>query len=149
LRPIRSTRCSAASIWSQTIGKSGFSPPPASIVREINYEDNKWFPDVLRTELEFVRSRDVDKYNHIWLGRYRANSEARVFKNWRIEAFDSARRRIPAGRGLRLLDRPVMRDPLLDRRRTIYVDYEAWGLQVEIVNLPTLFMTIPMRRSSG
>jgi phage terminase large subunit len=25
----------------------------------------------------------------------------------------------------------------------IYVDYEAWGLQVEIVNLPTLFMTIP------
>jgi hypothetical protein len=29
-----------------------------------------------------------------------------------------ARRRIPLGRGLRLLDRPVMRDPLLDRRPT-------------------------------
>jgi phage terminase large subunit len=27
--------------------------------------------------------------------------------------------------------------------RQLFVDYEAWGLQVEIVNLPTLFMSIP------
>lgn len=121
-----------------------FRKPPNSIVREVNYPDNPWFPDVLRTEMEFVRGRDIDKYNHIWLGQYRANSEARVFKNWRIEAFDS-----PAGAEYRMgADFGFSIDPSCAVRcwidgRVIYVDYEAWGLHVEIVDLPKLFMVIP------
>jgi phage terminase large subunit len=122
----------------------GFSPPPNSIVREINYKDNPWFPSVLRESMEYVRARDYDKYCHVWLGQYRRNSEARVFKNWRVESFDS-----PAGAEFRLgADFGYSIDPscalrcYIDGRR-IYIDYEAWGLQVEIVNLPTLFMTIP------
>lgn len=121
-----------------------FAPPPGSIVREVNYPANRWFPDVLRTEMEFVRSRDIDKYNHVWLGRYRANSEARVFKNWRVEAFDS-----PSTAEFRLgADFGYSIDPSCAVRcwiegREIHVDYEAWGLNVEIVNLPALFMSIP------
>jgi len=121
-----------------------FKPPPNSIVREINYSDNKWFPDVLRAEMEYDRSRDFDKFEHVWLGKYRRNSEARVFKNWRVEAFDA-----PQGAEFRLgADFGFSIDPSVAIRchidgRNIYVDYEAWGLQVEIANLPALFMTIP------
>ncbi|MEW9855920.1 PBSX family phage terminase large subunit [Novosphingobium sp. M1R2S20] len=120
------------------------NPPPNSIVRTINYDANPWFPDVLRVEMEFDRSRDYDKYLHVWEGQYRRNSEARVFKNWRVEAFDSpdtADYRLGADFGFSI-------DPSCAIRcwiegRVIYVDHEAWGLGVEIMNLPALFMTIP------
>lgn len=123
-------------------GENG--PPPRSIVREINYPDNPWFPDVLRTEMEYVRGRDIDKFNHIWLGQYRANSEARVFKNWRVESFDSPENveyRLGADFGFSIDPSAALRC-WIDGRQ-IFVDYEAWGLGVEIVHLPNLFMSIP------
>ena len=119
-------------------------PPPNSIVQEVNYTDNPWFPDVLREALEYDRSRDIDKYNHIWLGKYRQNSEARVFKNWRVEEFDS-----PTNVDYRLgADFGFSIDPSCALRcwisgREIYIDHEAWGLGIEIDKLPALFMGIP------
>jgi phage terminase large subunit len=100
---------------------------------------------VLRAEMEFVRGRDIDKYNHVWMGQYRANSEARVFKNWRVEAFDSkpgAEFRLGADFGYSIDPSCAVRC-YIDGRQ-LFVDHEAWGLHVEIVDLPkTLFMTIP------
>lgn len=119
-------------------------PPPNSIVREVNYDDNPWFPDVLREAMEFDRARDPDKWQHIWRGGYRRNSEARVFKNWRIEEFDS-----PTNVNYRLgADFGFSIDPSCAIRcwisgREIYVDHEAWGLGIEIDRLPALFMSIP------
>lgn len=119
-------------------------PPPRSIVRQVNYNRNPWFPPDLMEQLEFDRSRDIDKYNHIWLGQYRRNSEARVFKNWRVEAFDS-----PANVDYRLgADFGFSIDPSCAVRcwidgTQLFVDQEAWGLGVEINNLPNLFMSIP------
>jgi phage terminase large subunit len=54
--------------------------PPDAIVVEANYMDNPWLPDELRAEMEFDKRRDPDKYAHVWLGKYRQNSEARVFR---------------------------------------------------------------------
>lgn len=119
-------------------------PPPNSIVREVNYDDNPWFPDVLREAMEFDRSRDVEKWQHIWRGGYRRNSEARVFKNWRIEEFES-----PSNVMYRLgADFGFSIDPSCALRcwisgREIYIDHEAWGLNIEIDRLPALFMSIP------
>lgn len=119
-------------------------PPPDSIVREVNYPDNPWFPEVLRVAMEHDRERDHDKYLHIWRGQYRANSEARVFRNWRVEAFDS-----PANVEYRMgADFGFSIDPSCAVRcwldgTQIHVDHEAWGLGVEITDLPALFMTIP------
>jgi phage terminase large subunit len=124
--------------------KAKFAPPPKSIVREINFPQNRWFPDVLRAEMEFVRGRDIDKFNHVWMGQYRANSDARVFKNWRVEAFDSkpgAEFRLGADFGYSIDPSCAVRC-YIDGRQ-LFVDQEAWGLHVEIVDLPKLFMSIP------
>jgi phage terminase large subunit len=119
-------------------------PPPGSIVRQVNFTDNPFFPAVLRQELEWDQKRDPEKYAHIWLGGYQRNSEARVFKNWVIEEFDR-----PAGTIHRLgadwgfsIDPSVMLRCSIDGNR-LYVDYEAYRIGCEIVNLPDLFMAIP------
>lgn len=122
----------------------GKEPPPDSVVIEVNYEDNPWFPDVLRGEMEYDRRRDPDKYAHIWRGKYQQNSEARVFKNWKVEDFEA-----PAGAVFRLgADWGFASDPSvlvrchIDGNR-LYVDYEAYMVGCEIVNLPELFMSVP------
>lgn len=125
-------------------GEEGFEPPPNSIVREVNYDDNNWFPAELRAEMEYDRSRDIDKFNHVWLGKYRANSEARVFKNWKVEAFESdphAEYRQGADFGFSIDPSCLVRCYITGK--TLYVDYEAYGLGVEIVDLPKLFMNVP------
>jgi phage terminase large subunit len=119
-------------------------PPPGSVIVEANYMDNPWLPDELRIEMEYDKRRDPDKYAHIWLGAYQQNSEARVFKNWRIEEFER-----PAGTIHRLgADWGFSVDPSVLIRcdiegNRLYVDYEAYMVGCEIVNLPELFMGVP------
>lgn len=118
--------------------------PPRSIVIEVNWNDNPWFPPELQAEMDYVRSRDIDKYNHIWLGQYRQNSEARIFKNWRVEEFETpanAEHRQGADFGFSIDPSCLVRCHI--DGRLLRVDYEAWGLQVEINNLPQLFMGVP------
>lgn len=118
--------------------------PPDSTVIEANYSDNPWFPDVLRREMEYDKTRDMDKYMHVWLGQYVRNSEARVFKNWRIEECDPA-----PGSILRYgADWGFSIDPSVLIRawmegKTLYVDYEAYMVGCEIDSLPALFMSVP------
>jgi len=120
------------------------TPPQNSIVLEVNYDQNPWFPDVLKQEMEYDRARDVDKYNHVWCGKYLSNSNARVFKNWRVEEFET-----PPDVVFRFgADWGFANDPTVLVRcyivgRTLYVDYEAYMIGCEIVNTPDLFLTIP------
>lgn len=119
-------------------------PPPSTIIREITFEHNPWFPAVLRAEMEYDRSRDPEKYAHVWLGHYRRNAEARVFKNWTVEDFDA-----PAGAIHRLgADFGFSVDPSCAVRchiegRKLYVDHETYRVGCEIDQLPDLFMAIP------
>lgn len=122
----------------------GESPPPDSVVLEVNFEDNPWFPDVLREEMEYDKRRDPDKYAHIWLGHYVQNSEARVFHNWTIEEFEApsdAVHRLGADWGF-AVDPTVLIRCHIDGRR-LYIDYEAYEIGCEITDTPALFMTIP------
>lgn len=63
-------------------------PPDTAIVVEANWNDNPWFPEELRADMERDRRRDPDKHAHIWGGQYRSLSEARVFRNWRTGRID-------------------------------------------------------------
>tara|TARA_R110000744_G_scaffold352095_3_gene458156 strand:- start:20755 stop:22164 length:1410 start_codon:yes stop_codon:yes gene_type:complete len=122
----------------------GPTPPPSSVILKVNYMDNPWFPEVLQLEMQYDKGRDVDKYGHIWLGGYVKNSEARVFKNWREEEFET-----PLGMDLRFgADWGFGTDPTVLVRsyvvgRTMYIDYEAYQVGCEIVDTPALFLTVP------
>lgn len=122
----------------------GDSIPPGAQVVRANYRDNPWLPDVLRAELAYDQRRDPDKFAHIWLGEYQRNSEARVFRNWTVEEFDR-----PAGTIHRLgADWGFAVDPSVLIRcdiegNRLYIDYEAFSIGCEIVNLPELFMQVP------
>jgi phage terminase large subunit len=122
----------------------GESPPPDSVVVQANYRDNPWLPDVLKAELDYDQRRDPDKFAHVWLGEYVRNSQARVFRNWKIEEFET-----PKGATFRLgadwgfaVDPSVLVRCYIDGRR-LYVDYEAYMVGCEIDQLPDLFARVP------
>ena len=125
----------------------GESPPPGSIVIQANYRDNPWLPDVLKAEVDYDQRRDPDKFAHVWLGGYQRNSEARVFRNWRIDEFEA-----PPGTIYRLgADWGFAVDPSVLIRchlegRNMYVDYEAYMVGCEIDMLPDLFDGVPESR---
>ncbi len=123
------------------------SPPPDSIVVEMNYRDNPWLPDVLKDEIAYDKKRDPDKFAHIWLGEYQRNSEARVFRNWVIEEFDTppgAVKRFGADWGF-ANDPSVLVSCWIENRR-LYIDYEAYMIGCEIDQLPDLFDRVPDSR---
>jgi len=122
----------------------GETPPPDAVVVRANYMDNPWLPAELLAEMEYDKRRDPEKYAHIWLGEYKRNSEARVFRNWSIEEFTR-----PKGTVFRFgadwgfsIDPSVLVRCDIDGNR-LYVDHEAYMVGCEIVNLPALFLSVP------
>lgn len=122
----------------------GENPPANATVLRVNYMDNPWFPEVLREEMEYDKRRDPDKYAHIWKGEYLRNSEARVFRNWRIEEFEApadAIHRMGADFGFAVDPTTLVRCHIVGR--ALFIDHEAYQVGCEIMDTPDLFMTIP------
>lgn len=120
-------------------------PPPGSIVRKINYDENPWFPDVLRTEMEWDKKRDPDKYRHVWLGEPVMHSEAQVFSGkWKIDRVPKPPKDAVFYHGA---DWGFSVDPTTLIRcwlhgRVLYVDRAVGGVGIEIDKTPELFNQI-------
>lgn len=117
------------------------------MVIEVNYDDNPWFPEVLRKEMEYDKAHDAGRYEHIWRGKPIVHSEALVFSNkYRIEEISP-----PEGTPLYFgADWGFSSDPfamlrtwLDEDKREIYIDYEAYGVGIEYEDLPAQFDTLP------
>lgn len=122
----------------------GENPPGGAVVVQANYSDNPFLPDVLRQEMEYDRKRDPDKYAHVWLGGYQRNSEARVFRNWKVEEFErppGTIHRLGADWGFSIDPSALIRCDIDGHR--LYVDHEAYQVGCEINDLPELFMSVP------
>lgn len=48
----------------------GQNPPPDAVVVRTSYEDNPFFPEVLKEERAYDEQHTRDRYGHIWLGDY-------------------------------------------------------------------------------
>jgi phage terminase large subunit len=106
----------------------------------VNFEDNPWFPEDLRRDMERDKLRDADKYNWVWRGGYRQNSEAQVFRNWKVERFERQPGDVILGGG----DWGFSVDPTVAtlgfiRGRTLYIWREVWQIGCEIDRTPALF----------
>lgn len=55
------------------------APPKDSIVVDMNWRDNPWFPEVLRREMEEKFERDPDGALHIWEGHCRQVLEGAIY----------------------------------------------------------------------
>jgi phage terminase large subunit len=66
------------------------NPPPRTLVRLINYEENPFLaPDFLETILE-LKARDFEEYQHIYLGVPKTDEESSVIKrSWLMAAVDA------------------------------------------------------------
>jgi phage terminase large subunit len=116
---------------------------PDFVCIPVTYADNPWFPDVLRRDMERDRARDPEKYHHVWLGGYQKNSEARVFKNWKVGDFEVPKDARPYYGG----DWGFAIDPTVLVRvwivgRTLYIDQEAYEVGCAIDKTPALFDTV-------
>ena len=118
--------------------------PPRTYLDIVNWDKNPWFPDVLREEMEHDLRVDPGKHAHVWGGEYLIRSNATVFKNWRVELFET-----PADAIFRYgLDFGYSVDPSILLRcyvvgRRLYFDYEAYEVGCETVNLPDLLLEVP------
>jgi phage terminase large subunit len=97
--------------------------------------------------MEYDRERDPEKYAWIWLGEYQRHSEARVFRNWKVEEFER-----PEGTVYRLgadwgyaIDPSVLVRCSIDGNR-LWIDHEAYMIGCEILQLPDLFDRVPDSR---
>lgn len=125
----------------------GEEPPPDAVSVQTSYRDNPYLPEVMLREIEYDQRRDKDRYAHVWLGKYRHLSEARVFKNWKVEEVGDA----PPG-SLRLyggdfgfaVDPTVLMTCWFDptRPRTLVFDHEVYEVGCEIEDTPDLWDTL-------
>lgn len=113
---------------------------PDFVCVEANFYHNKFFPDELRRDMERDKRRDRDKYNHVWLGKYKKLSEALVFRNWSVEEFETpknARFYFGADWGFSVDPSVLIRCFMIGER--LYCDMEAHAVGCEIDNTPALF----------
>ncbi|MCK3654236.1 terminase [Pasteurellaceae bacterium Macca] len=61
------------------------NPPTDCILLKVNYDQNPYFPETLRLEMEECKERDYELYRHIWLGEPVADSDQAVIKPLWIE----------------------------------------------------------------
>lgn len=130
-----------------------FLTPPIrknQITVKVNYDDNAFFPDVLRKEMEYQKRINHSDYLHIWEGECKTSTEAQIFKNkYVVEDFESPTDDTVFYYGL---DWGFSQSPLainrcfikiIDGLKHLFIDYEAAGVGVELDDTGQLIDTIP------
>jgi phage terminase large subunit len=124
------------------------SPPEDAQVRKVNYNENPYFPDVLRKEMEWLKKRDYESYLHIWEGEVRKFSNALVFAGrFTVEDFETpSGARFYHGADWGFAEDPTTLIRCFVDNGTLFIDQEAWGVGVEIDQTGALFDTIDTAR---
>ena len=69
----------------------GKEAPPNSIVQRVHVEDNPYFPEVLRQEMEFDARTNPEKHAYIWLGEYNTVHEGAYYSKQISQAIKEGR----------------------------------------------------------
>ena len=127
------------------------NPPPDCISVEVNYYDNPYFPDVLRQEMEWLKQKDFAAYEHVWLGKPLTITDAVIFKgHYTVESFPDdlwqKAERLHFGADFGFANDPstLVRCFILDNK--LYIDREAYGVGIEINELPAFYDSVPESR---
>ena len=124
--------------------------PDNCISSLLTYEDNDFFPEVLRKEMEYDKRVDFDKYEYIWLGKPKGYSQDIIFKGKVVEEeFEDPPENTQLFFGL---DFGFSTDPTAlvrchitgddESPRTLWINNEAYGHGVEIDELETFISSV-------
>lgn len=125
--------------------------PDAKVI-ELNYVDNPWFNKALRRDMEFDKSHNPDIYQHIWLGKLLRDGEALVFGKKQIisdwcEPPNGVEFLFGADFGYANDPSTLNRSWMSEDETTIFIDYEAHGVGVELDDLPAFYDEVPEARN--
>lgn len=121
------------------------NPPRNALVMKVNYDQNPFFPKVLRDEMESDRVSNYDNYLHVWEGELKRNTNAQVFKNFEVREFPTPDNvEFMFGGDWGFAQDPTTLNRLFVDGKTIYLDYEAHGVATEIDDLPELYAQVPL-----
>ena len=109
-------------------------PPDDAYIAKVNWQDNVYFPGVLKKEMQRDKAKDYGLYRHIWEGECLEHSDSQIFKNaWVVSEFKEPAR-VHKYYGL---DFGFSRDPtaaivcyVYDNR--LYISHEAVKTSLEI-----------------
>jgi phage terminase large subunit len=125
------------------------NPPPGAVVERICWDDNPWLPARSKAEKDHAYRTDPEAAAHVWGGECRRMSNAQVLRGrYVVEPFEID----PTWDGpYHGIDFGYAVDPSTMVRcyvhgRTLYVSHEAYGIGVELDNLPALFDEVPGAR---
>jgi phage terminase large subunit len=122
-------------------------PIPGAVVVKINWDENPWFPDVLRKEKDYQYSVDHESAEHVWGGNPRCNSDAEVLRGrYVVERFKPDANNwcgpyFGADWGFGIDPTTLIKCWINERK--LYIEYEAYGIGVDLDDTPALFNTIP------
>lgn len=54
-------------------------PPAGTVVIEMNYRDNPWFPAILEKQMQELKAKDFDSYLTVWEGKTRKVLEGSIY----------------------------------------------------------------------
>lgn len=120
--------------------------PPSAALMEACYLDNRYLSPAVLHDAEYDRRMNMEKYEHIWLGKYIKHAEARFFKNWRVEYFET-----PKEAQIRLGLDWGFDDPLAgvgcfieeyQGRKRLYIDRECYQVNCTIRDTPGVVLSM-------
>ncbi len=120
--------------------------PPDSIVEQVIWSDNPYFPKTLDAERRYMLEIDPEAYAHVWEGGCKKLTDAVIFRNRvSVETFDEPPEytRFFYGLDFGFANSPTAANRCWVHGKTLYIDYEAWGVGVEIDDTPAFLDTIP------
>ncbi len=118
--------------------------PPDAFKVMIGWADNPWFPEELKKEKDYLYLVDPEAAEHVWGGGYRTNSGANVLRGkFVVESFVVE----PTWAGpYKGADFGYSKDPstlvkcfIDETTNTLYISEEAYGVGVEINELPAFY----------
>lgn len=124
-------------------------PPERALVRKVSYQDNPWFPAVLREEAEALRRNDPEAYAHVWGGEPWARSDAQVLAGkWEVAEFapDPAWGDPLFGADWGFASDPTVLVKCWVRDRRLWIEYDAGQPQLDTDGIVRTFDTVPDSR---
>jgi phage terminase large subunit len=135
--------------WSDpTYQRFVVNPPPRSIVRKINYDQNPYFPSTLDEERRYMEQNDPESYENVWLGEPKKISQAVIFKSRvSVEEFETpANARLYYGGDFGYAEDPATLIRCFVKDKCLYIDHEAYGTGVELDDMPAFYDGVPFSR---